>query len=377
MMKTIAMKSISLLLAVMMTLIAFCMYGNVAVYADDAKTDWYEVTVKAVDKDWAFPGQSINVQAAARHLYYDEYGYLHLDENPSGIVYEWTIVENGEYADIKTDSSDPSIAVVTMKDYSKYESAMMITVNVKLKDKSGNVLVNDQYELSDTRGVSTLCPEQQMNDLNAGDSMDLDVEIRHYSIDIPDYELCTIKSMKWEFASEEVEIRDANGDLVQSEQPILVNQANSFRFTVKKLVSQSCEVRLFVFDENDTKYTRYYYFNDPVEPVTPEPVVIYDNPISAKAKNVTVKYTKLKKKTQTIIAKNVFTVKNAQGKLSYKLTKKDSKAKSKIKVSSGGKITVAKGLKKGTYKIRVKVSAAGNDFFKPGSKTVTVKITVK
>ena len=42
-----------------------------------------------------------------------------------------------------------------------------------------------------------------------------------------------------------------------------------------------------------------------------------------------------------------------------------------------GKVTVKKGLKKGTYKVKVKVKAAGNKNYKAATKTVTFKINVK
>ena len=62
---------------------------------DDEKTDWYEVHMSTEDdKNWAYPGESIKVYAAARHLYYDEYGYLHFDENPSGIVSGLSVLDS-------------------------------------------------------------------------------------------------------------------------------------------------------------------------------------------------------------------------------------------------------------------------------------------
>ena len=43
-----------------------------------------------------------------------------------------------------------------------------------------------------------------------------------------------------------------------------------------------------------------------------------------------------------------------------------------------GKVTVKKGLKKGTYKVKVKVRAAGNSNYKAsGWKTVTFKVKIK
>ncbi len=97
------------------------------------------------------------------------------------------------------------------------------------------------------------------------------------------------------------------------------------------------------------------------------------NTLSVKAKKPSVKFAKLKKKNQTIALKNWVTVSKAQGKVKYK----KSSGNKKITVSKTGKITVKKGLKKGTYKVKIKVAAAGNTAYKPVTKTVTVKITVK
>ena len=48
---------------------------------------------------------------------------------------------------------------------------------------------------------------------------------------------------------------------------------------------------------------------------------------------------------------------------------------SKITVNkSTGKVTVKKGLKKGTYTVKVKVKAAGNEYYKASTKTVTFTI---
>lgn len=97
------------------------------------------------------------------------------------------------------------------------------------------------------------------------------------------------------------------------------------------------------------------------------------NPIKVKAKTVTLKYSKVKKKSQKVAAKTAFTVSSAQGKVTYKKVSGNKK----ITVAKNGKITVKKKLKKGTYKVKVKVTAAGNANYAAGSKTVTVKIKVK
>ncbi len=97
------------------------------------------------------------------------------------------------------------------------------------------------------------------------------------------------------------------------------------------------------------------------------------NTLTVKSKKPTVKYSKLKKKNQTIALKNWVTVSKAQGKVTYK----KSSGNKKITVSKAGKITVKKGLKKGTYKVKIKVSAAGNATYKAATKIVKVTIRVK
>lgn len=91
------------------------------------------------------------------------------------------------------------------------------------------------------------------------------------------------------------------------------------------------------------------------------------NTLSAKGKTVTVKKSK-----KTVIKKaKAFTIKDAKGAVTFK----KSSGNKKITVSKAGKITVNKGLKKGTYKIKVKVTAAGNSSY--NKKTVTVTVTIK
>ncbi len=102
-----------------------------------------------------------------------------------------------------------------------------------------------------------------------------------------------------------------------------------------------------------------------------------ENSMKASGKTVKVKYSRLKKKTQKIWEAQVFKVVDKEGFVTYKLAKKDKKAKNKITVSKDGTVTVKKGLKKGKYSIKVKVTASGNDSYKARTKTVTVKVNVK
>ncbi len=105
------------------------------------------------------------------------------------------------------------------------------------------------------------------------------------------------------------------------------------------------------------------------------------NTLKVKGKKPALKYSKLKKKSQTIARKKAMTVSKAKGTVTYKLSsaKKGKKSVKKyFKVNKKtGKITVKKGLKKGTYRVKIKVKAAGTTAYKAMTKTVTVTIKVK
>ena len=97
-------------------------------------------------------------------------------------------------------------------------------------------------------------------------------------------------------------------------------------------------------------------------------------PLTLKAKTATVKYSKLKKKTQTLGFSKAVKVSNVKGTLSY------AKATGNKKITINkktGKITVKKGLKKGTYKVKAKVTDSGNNVYKKTTKSVTFKVRVK
>lgn len=109
----------------------------------------------------------------------------------------------------------------------------------------------------------------------------------------------------------------------------------------------------------------------PTQPATkPTPKVTKKpNPAKVTVATKTYKVKKLKKKAQTFKA---ITVKKAQGKVTYTVTKKNKKLK-----FSKGKVTVKKGTKKGTYTMKVKVKVAGNSKYKAATFTKTIKVKVK
>ena len=90
---------------------------------------------------------------------------------------------------------------------------------------------------------------------------------------------------------------------------------------------------------------------------------------SADAKK-TISYSKVKKKAQSFQLKVSVNSK-------VKLTYKKISGNSKFSVGNTGKVTVAKGVKKGSYALKIKVSALAKGNYNAGSKTIKVTVTVK
>ena len=114
------------------------------------------------------------------------------------------------------------------------------------------------------------------------------------------------------------------------------------------------------------------------KPALPKVTSKKANPIKVTVKKKTVKLKKLKKKAQKVKA---ITVKNNQGKLTYKLVKSGitKKIRKLVKINSKGVITIKKWkkAKKGAYRIKVKITAAGNINYNAKTVTKTIKIKVK
>jgi len=99
------------------------------------------------------------------------------------------------------------------------------------------------------------------------------------------------------------------------------------------------------------------------------------NPVKVKGKTVTLSSSALKKSRKTIkISKAVFFASPAEGAVRYKKIKGNKK----ITVNTAsGKVTVKKGLKKGSYKVKVSVTAAGTENYNKGSSQATFTVKVK
>ncbi len=100
-----------------------------------------------------------------------------------------------------------------------------------------------------------------------------------------------------------------------------------------------------------------------------------DNPIKVSVKVKTVKLKKLKKKAQIVKA---VSVKNAKGKVSFKITKA-AKIKKYLKINAKGVITFNKWkkVKKGTYKVNMQITAKGNSKYNPKTVNKVIKIRIK
>lgn len=101
-------------------------------------------------------------------------------------------------------------------------------------------------------------------------------------------------------------------------------------------------------------------------------IIKASNSITKYTSKKTLKYKTLKKRAQAF---KIAAVDKFKAKKTYKLTKVPKKAKKYIKVSKAGKVTVKKGIKKGTYKIKVRITAPATKNYK--ALKVTKQITIK
>ena len=100
----------------------------------------------------------------------------------------------------------------------------------------------------------------------------------------------------------------------------------------------------------------------------------YPQPMKAKGKTVWAKSSVLKTKNQTASVEKIMKVSDAVGELTFKKTSGNAKI---VINSRTGKLTMKKGLKKGTYKVKIRVTASGDDEYEEGSVYVAVYVKVK
>ena len=90
-------------------------------------------------------------------------------------------------------------------------------------------------------------------------------------------------------------------------------------------------------------------------------------------KTASVKSSKLKNKKHTRKRKKVLKISKDKGSLTVKKIKGNKKI---VIDETTGKVTIKKGLQKGTYKVKVKVTDKGNNIYAAVSKKVTFKVKV-
>ena len=106
------------------------------------------------------------------------------------------------------------------------------------------------------------------------------------------------------------------------------------------------------------------------------------NTLQAKGKTAGLKYSRLKNKVQKLSVSRVIRLTDkGQGARTYTLSSAKQGKKNCRKYftvnKKTGKITVKKGLSRGTYKVKIRVRAAGNANYKASGKVVTATIKVK
>lgn len=105
------------------------------------------------------------------------------------------------------------------------------------------------------------------------------------------------------------------------------------------------------------------------------PITQASNRIKVTPLTATVKYAKLKSKAQTVTIKA--TAAGEKAKTTCKLISVPQKAKKYISMSAAGKITIKKGLAKGTYNLKIRVTSQATANYAAAAVEKTVKIVVK
>ena len=99
-----------------------------------------------------------------------------------------------------------------------------------------------------------------------------------------------------------------------------------------------------------------------------------DNPMSVRAKRITLKRKKLRKHSVQLKRSKALKISHAKGRVSFDKVSGDRHIRIKKKT---GKITVKKGIKKGTYIVKMKVIASGTVNYEPLDEVISLKIRIK
>ena len=109
----------------------------------------------------------------------------------------------------------------------------------------------------------------------------------------------------------------------------------------------------------------YRILRDELEPVL--------SPMTVKARTLSVKYKSVRKKARQFARARAFSVSGSKGKVTFRKLSGNKK----IAVASSGRVTVKKGLKKGTYRVKVRVRDSGTTGFLARTSVVSLKVKIK
>lgn len=173
-----------------------------------------------------------------------------------------------------------------------------------------------------------------------------------------------------------------NTDVVLSKQFFIYNgkvQKPSILSVGGRKLTQSKDYRLTWSSRSSSKAGTYTITLKGIGNYTGQTKTAYtiqraDNPVSIAGKKITLKRSVLKKHSKKVKRSKVLKIRHAQGKVTFDKTEGDPKIRIHKKT---GRVTVKKGIKKGTHTVTVRVIVSGNSNYEPADKTISFKIRIK
>ncbi|MBR2547984.1 MAG: hypothetical protein IKF07_07340 [Eubacterium sp.] len=180
------MKSINMpavLLAVIAAMVLMMAAGATTAYADDTG---YDVEIKPVFKEGfsyiALPGGSIPLTA---DVYYDFEGESYRDDGD--LEFKWELGDDdSQFAKLKVHKYTNSLATVEFRNLPAGETEIDAIISVKVTAYSDDVEVGtDTIFLLESDDYYQMYPTYLDSYLGVGESREVEVEVRHYSLSTP------------------------------------------------------------------------------------------------------------------------------------------------------------------------------------------------
>lgn len=185
-------------------------------------SDVYEVRLSTVDgaSSTALPGKTIALEALASRENEDD------DDSLDDVIYEWSL-EDETYASIEQDEEDPERAIVTFAPFSDgVNYPQDVKARVRLceegdEGESGDELASGEINLTVSDEYIEIIPVDLNRNLDVGASQTEQFKLRHYSLGegagVDGYIAPDDVSFRWYYDDEEVQVLDANGEIVGNE----------------------------------------------------------------------------------------------------------------------------------------------------------------